>query len=102
MTEERESPLEQPELDNYVRDALRRPVEAKRKRPRYPSEATRHKATFDIPRELHDEIRAIAKELEVPVRDVARLFLWRGVEGFRSGELEIDVGPDYERKRVVF
>lgn len=101
MAEERKRPLDQEGLDDYVKSALGRVPIKKRKRPRYPSEVQRQKATYSIPRELHQGIREIAKDLEVPVSDVARAFLEFGLRQYHSGELELEVGPDYERRRII-
>lgn len=71
-----------------------------RKRPLYPSEARRTKATYDLPRELQDAIREIARELNVPISHVVRAFLEDASKHYREGSLQLTPKPDPSKLRL--
>lgn len=90
---------EQGEPIAEVPQVLRRRPRPKPKRDRS-WDAKRARATYDLPPDLIEKVRAIAGELaearpeaKVRVSDVARLLLERGVEAYERGELELDLCP---------
>lgn len=42
-----------------------------------------------VPKELQEQLKALASELHVPVGDVARRFLEYGLEAYERGDLEL-------------
>lgn len=53
-----------------------------------------------VPRDLQEEVKAVAAELGVTVGAVARLFLSYGLEAYKSGELTPDV-VEVTKKRTL-
>ena len=43
-----------------------------------------------VPKELHEEIKALAGKLGVNVGDIARAFLEHGLESYHAGKLELE------------
>jgi len=71
------------------------PIERKkpRKRPRFPSEDKRVKATWDVSAELRDRIKAKAEELGVNQYKLVEKILSDGLDRIDAGEWEIKKVP---------
>jgi len=50
-----------------------------------------------IPKELQEELKAVATDLGVPVGDIARRFIEFGLQAYQSGALELE--PQLVKKR---
>jgi hypothetical protein len=64
-----------------------------RKRPRFPSETKRIKATWDISPELRDRVKAKAKELGVGQYRLIEKLLVDGLDRIDAGELDFKRVP---------
>lgn len=96
-------------IDPAVAAALGEPTptpDTGRKRPKYPSEERRSKATFDLGQDTIDAIKGIAadKSLQRGQSKVAQALLDWAVSSYQSGEIDLELemrGPDDWRLRVV-
>ena len=67
-----------------------KPSQAKRNRD-WERKHNDYKATYrGIPPELHEEIKRLARKLNVPLGDVARAFLEYGLAAYEAGDLDLD------------
>ena len=60
-----------------------------RKRPRYPSEAKRKKATYDLDPDTHAQIRDLARSLGIRQGDLVGRILAHGLAEIEAGRLEV-------------
>ena len=96
---ERRSQLGQPTVARLVEDAQRRQRAAGHTRDRS-WDAKRTRFTYDLPPELHEELKAVAQEVvarttlgRLRVSDVVREFLLYALDAYRRGDLMLAVEP---------
>ena len=60
-----------------------------------------HRMTYYLPKELCEEIKGIAQELEVPVSDVAHYALRDFATRYSEGEIQLEPKVWVTRKKLV-
>ena len=75
------------------RALLKGPTKRKRKLP--------HRMTYYLPKDLCEEIKEIAQEIEVPVSNVAHYALQKFVEGYKQGEIQLQPEVSVTRRKLV-
>ena len=88
---ERRNPLAEQEPSAV--DALLQATGRKRRTRARKSERGRVKATWDVPRSLRDRVSEIAVEEHIPVYELVRYFLERGIEAYEAGEINFEKSP---------
>lgn len=76
------------DLDPTVRKLIQK-KEKPRQRARYPSEAGRVKATWDLPPELLGRVKAVAGDLGVAQYQLVEKLLREGLDRYEAGDLEL-------------
>lgn len=76
------------DLDPTVRKLIQE-KEKPRQRARYPSEAGRVKATWDLPPELLERVRTVAGDLGVSQYQLVEKLLREGLDRYKAGDLEL-------------
>lgn len=89
------------EIDPSVREMLRQEPKSRRKKPQYPSEKKRKRATYDCPLELQARVQVIARKLGVTISVAHNALLEDAVSRCEDGELEFEVVPDPRHKTIL-
>ena len=76
-----------------TRALIKGPRKRKRKLP--------HRMTYYLPKELCEEIKDIAQEIEVPVSDVAHYALRDFVERYQAGDIQLEPQVWITRKKLI-
>ena len=88
---ERRNPLD--EGDGSAVDALLQATGRARHTRTRRRDRGRVKATWDIPASLRDRVTEIATEEHIPVYELVRYFLQRGIEAYEAGDVSFDKHP---------